>query len=81
MGGGGLIPCGGAMLGGGGRIPVGAPGGGPCIMPTGGRAIGAGPRMGAGPLIGGGPIPGPPIPTPRPGPASPGGGWFIIGVT
>ena len=67
------MPCGGAMLGGGGRIPF-APGiGGGCIIPTGGLVIaGGGPRMGAGPRRGG--IPGPPMPTPLPGPASPGGG-------
>ena len=55
-------------------------GGGGCIMPTGGLAMaGGGPLKGVGPRIGG--IPGPPMPTPRPGPARPGGGWFIIGVT
>ena len=71
------------MLGGGGLIgfaPGGPIGGGGYIMPTGGLPMaGGGPRMGAGPLIGG--MPGPPMPTPLPGPASPGGAWFIIGVT
>ena len=75
------MPCGGAMFGGGGRIPL-APGGMfggayPCIMPTGGRPMfgtGPGPLIGAGPRMGGG-MPGPPaMPTPRPGPARPGGG-------
>ena len=81
-GGGGRIPCGGAIRGGGG-IPL-PPGGGPGCpgMKFGGRAMGGGgPRTGAGPRIGGPGIPGPPKPTPLAGPASPGGAWFITGVT
>ena len=66
------MPYGGAMPGGGGRILF-EPGiGAGYIMPIGGLAIeGGGPRIGAGPRIGG--IPGAPIPTPRQGPARPGG--------
>ena len=44
----------------------------------GGAIVGGGPRIGAGPLIG---IPGAPIPTPLPGPASPAGACYIIGAT
>ena len=80
------MPCGGAIFGGGGlRDPFEGGGirGGGCIMPGGRPITGGGPPcIGggiAGPRIGGG-IPGAPMPTPRPGPAKPGGGAFIIGV-